>query len=185
MQMMRSCLFTQLHSVKCKIKTLGRCPTMSSFTNKASSHISNQRACRCTWGGFHRCPDSLTPRGGELRTVWTKTFLLQHMEDSFPLTKEARLQGSDTTIISTAAGGGQSVGERSKVWHLRWGGFTPQWLQFVSSKNSRPSEGERISCSADVLCVSVCVFISQPVTAAEILTCKLVLMHFSYYNDFV
>lgn len=45
---------------------------------------------------FHRCPNSLKLSGEEeLRSVWTMTFLLQHVEDSFPLTKGACLSPAD------------------------------------------------------------------------------------------
>lgn len=87
---------------------------------------------------FHRCPNSWTPRG-DLRTVWTMTFLPQHVEDSFLQTKG----GSPPALWchnqshSSRAEVGQKV-ERSRLRQLRSGGFTPRRLLFVSTQNSLP-----------------------------------------------
>lgn len=48
---------------------------------------------------------------------------------------KALASSPDTTINSTAAGEGQSAGERSSPRQPGSGGFTPWWLLLVSSKN--------------------------------------------------
>lgn len=110
-------------------------------TNQASSHSlfnTPADALKEDWPplkrlkGVSQVPEFLNSQGE------TPGRLEQHVEDSFLLSKGARLQPSDTTIDSTAAGEGQSEGERSSLRQPRSGGFTPWWVLFVSSKNSLP-----------------------------------------------
>lgn len=80
-------------------------------------------------------PGFLNSHGANCGAVWTVTFLLQHVEDSFPLTKGLR---PEPTTDSTAAAQGQPGGERSSLRQPRSAGVTPRRLLLVPSKDSDP-----------------------------------------------